>query len=339
MPSRPTAVTDANAETAPLLRVRNLKVHFPVRSRGLWKNRTPLKVKAVDGIDLDLEQGETLGIVGESGCGKSTLARGILRLLPLTQGTVDWMGTPISSLSSGQMTDYRRQMQIIFQDPLASLDPRMTVGDIIAEPLTVHRPEMSKTERKQAVADMMDQVGLLPLMINRYPHEFSGGQCQRIGVARAMILKPRLIICDEPVSALDVSIQGQIINLIMALQNTYRLSLMFISHDLSVVRHISHRIMVLYLGNTMEIADRESIYTDPKHPYTQALISAVPIPDPEIEKNKTRIVLKGDLPSPLEPPSGCVFRTRCPKAQEICRHEKPRLEKISPTHWSACHFN
>lgn len=339
MPSRPIAVTDANAETAPLLRVRNLKVHFPVRSRGLWKNRTPLNVKAVDGIDLDLEQGETLGIVGESGCGKSTLARGILRLLPLAQGTVDWMGTSISSLSSGQMTGYRRQMQIIFQDPLASLDPRMTVGDIIAEPLTVHRPEMSKTERKQAVADMMYQVGLLPLMINRYPHEFSGGQCQRIGVARAMILKPRLIICDEPVSALDVSIQGQIINLIMALQDTYRLSLMFISHDLSVVRHISHRIMVLYLGNTMEIADRDSIYTDPKHPYTQALISAVPIPDPEIEKNKTRIVLKGDLPSPLDPPSGCVFRTRCPKAQEICRHEKPRLEKISPTHWSACHFN
>lgn len=319
-----------------LLSVRGLKVHFPVNTGGLFGKTTPLK--AVDGVDFDLKAGETLGVVGESGCGKSTLGRGVLQLLKPTQGSVIWMGQNIENLAPQSMIPFRKQMQIIFQDPLASLDPRMTIGDIIAEPLTVHRPELSKRQRKEKVAKIMEQVGLLPLMINRYPHEFSGGQCQRIGVARAMILKPRLIVCDEPVSALDVSIQGQIINLIMELQARFNLSLIFISHDLSVVRHISHRILVLYLGNTMEIADKESLYTNPSHPYTKALISAVPIPDPKLEKNKKRLILTGDLPSPLTPPSGCVFRTRCPIAEEICSKEKPVLSRVSPTHQTACHF-
>lgn len=326
--------TDTLPDT--LLSVRDLKVHFPVNTGGLFGKTIPLK--AVDGVDFDLKAGETLGVVGESGCGKSTLGRGVLQLIKPTQGSVTWMGNTIENLSPQSMIPYRKQMQIIFQDPLASLDPRMTIGDIIAEPLTVHRPELSKNQRKEKVAQIMEQVGLLPLMINRYPHEFSGGQCQRIGVARAMILKPRLIVCDEPVSALDVSIQGQIINLIMELQASFNLSLIFISHDLSVVRHISHRILVLYLGNTMEIADKESLYTNPRHPYTKALISAVPIPDPKLEKNKKRLILTGDLPSPLTPPSGCVFRTRCPIAADICAKEKPGLSHVSPTHQAACHF-
>lgn len=319
-----------------LLQVRRLKIHFPISMGGLFGKTIPLK--AVDGVDFDLNEGETLGVVGESGCGKSTLGRGVLQLLDPTDGQVVWMGKNIEHLSPKKMMSYRKQMQIIFQDPLASLDPRMTIGDIIAEPLTVHRPDLSRKERKQKVAKILEQVGLLPLMINRYPHEFSGGQCQRIGVARAMILKPRLIICDEPVSALDVSIQGQIINLIMELQKTFRLSLIFISHDLSVVRHISHRILVLYLGNTMEIASKDELYANPRHPYTKALILAVPIPDPKLEKNKKRVVLEGDLPSPLAPPSGCVFRTRCPIAKTKCAEEKPALTRISDVHQVACHY-
>ena len=320
----------------PILSVRGVKVYFPIRNGGLFGGSTPLK--AVDGIDFDIYGGETLGIVGESGCGKSTLGRGILQLLELTAGTVVWLGDHIEGLPASEMKGYRKQLQIIFQDPLASLNPRMTIGDIIAEPLTVHYPELSKNERKQKVTEMMDRVGLLPLMINRYPHEFSGGQCQRIGVARAMILEPKLIVCDEPVSALDVSIQAQIINLIKGLQEDFGLSLVFISHDLSIVRHVSHRIMVLYLGNTMEIASQENLYANPRHPYTRALISAVPIPDPELEKAKERIVLEGDLPSPLSPPSGCVFRTRCPLAQDICSEEKPPLLEIAEQHEVACHF-
>jgi len=320
----------------PILSVRGLKVYFPIVSGGLFSKTIPLK--AVDGIDFDLYGGETLGVVGESGCGKSTLGRGILQLLEPTEGTVVWFGDHIEGLSAVKMIPYRKQLQIIFQDPLASLNPRMTIGDIIAEPLTVHYPQLSPGERKQKVRTMMERVGLLPLMINRYPHEFSGGQCQRIGVARAMILEPRLIVCDEPVSALDVSIQAQIINLIKELQDSFGLSLIFISHDLSIVRHISHRIMVLYLGNAMEIADRDTLYSTPKHPYTRALISAVPIPDPELEKQKQRLVLEGDLPSPLSPPSGCVFRTRCPLAREICSREKPALLEIGPRHQVACHF-
>jgi oligopeptide transport system ATP-binding protein len=320
----------------PILSVRGLKVYFPIHAGGLFSKALPLK--AVDNVDFDLYPGETLGVVGESGCGKSTLGRGILQLIEPTEGTVVWLGDHIENLSSESMKGYRRQLQIIFQDPLASLNPRMTIGDIIAEPLTVHYPELAVEEKKQRVKDIMEQVGLLPLMINRYPHEFSGGQCQRIGVARAMILKPKLIVCDEPVSALDVSIQAQIINLIKELQETFGLSLLFISHDLSIVRHISHRIMVLYLGNVMEIADKNSLYSNPRHPYTRALITAVPIPDPDLEKVKKRIVLEGDLPSPLSPPSGCVFRTRCPLAQGICSSEKPPLVEVSSTHHTACHF-
>jgi oligopeptide transport system ATP-binding protein len=320
----------------PILQVRGLKVYFPIHQGGLFKKALPLK--AVDGIDFDLYSGETLGVVGESGCGKSTLGRGVLQLLEPTAGEVIWQGNHIEGLPSHAMKNYRKQLQIIFQDPLASLNPRMTIGDIIAEPLTVHAPELSAGQRKKKVEEIMAHVGLLPLMINRYPHEFSGGQCQRIGVARAMILRPSLIVCDEPVSALDVSIQAQIINLIKDLQEQFDLSLIFISHDLSIVRHISHRILVLYLGNTMEMADKETLYKNPRHPYTQALISAVPIPDPEKERNKQRVVLEGDLPSPLNPPSGCVFRTRCPIAQDICIKEKPEVTRVEENHQVACHF-
>ncbi|HYE50483.1 MAG TPA: dipeptide ABC transporter ATP-binding protein [Azospirillaceae bacterium] len=320
-----------------LLRVEDLKVHFPIRTGGvLFGKYTPLK--AVDGVSFDLRAGETLGIVGESGCGKSTLGRAILRLIQPTGGRVVWMGSEdITGLGAEAMRRKRADMQIVFQDPLASLNPRMTIGDIIAEPLTVFQPELSKADRKARVKDMMAKVGLLPQMINRYPHEFSGGQCQRIGIARAMILNPKMIICDEPVSALDVSIQAQIVNLLMKLQEEFGLSLLFISHDLSVVRHVSHRVMVLYLGKVMEIADRDSIYAEPLHPYTQALISAVPVPDPDLEKGKERIVLGGDLPSPMNPPSGCVFRTRCPRATDICAQVVPPLEEKVPGHRAACH--
>lgn len=325
---------DANRQ--PILSVRGLKVYFPIITGGLIRRTVPLK--AVDDVSFDLYPGETLGVVGESGCGKSTLGRGILQLLEPSGGSVVWLGSHIEGLSASEMKKYRKELQIIFQDPLASLNPRMTIGDIIAEPLTVHQPQLSVEARKQKVREMMEQVGLLPLMINRYPHEFSGGQCQRIGVARAMILKPRLIVCDEPVSALDVSIQAQIVNLIKELQDTFGLSLIFISHDLSIVRHISHRIMVLYLGNMMEVADKDNLYANPRHPYTKALISAVPLPDPELEKNKQRLVLEGDLPSPLSPPSGCVFRTRCPIAQDICAREKPEMTDVNGSHQVACHF-
>lgn len=331
-----TPVTTSSSHLAPILSVRGLKVHFPIRPPRLFAK--PIPLKAVDGIDFDLFSGETLGIVGESGCGKSTLGRGVLQLLKPTAGTVSWQGREIAGLPPFAMKGFRKELQIIFQDPLASLNPRMTVSDIISEPLTVHHPELLSEERKQRVATMMDQVGLLPLMINRYPHEFSGGQCQRIGIARAMILQPKLIVCDEPVSALDVSIQAQIINLIKELQESFGLSLLFISHDLSIVRHISHRIMVLYLGNIMEIASQHDIYRNPAHPYTRALIAAIPIPDPVLEKNKLHIPLSGDLPSPLSPPSGCVFRTRCPIARERCARSKPELTEIGPDHRVACHY-
>jgi oligopeptide transport system ATP-binding protein len=319
-----------------LLRVENLKVHFPIRTGGVLIGQyTPLK--AVDGVSFTLNQGETLGIVGESGCGKSTLGRGILQLIPPTDGKVVWLGSELTGAAKETLRQTRSEMQIVFQDPLASLNPRMTVGDIIAEPLTVFRPDLSGDARKKMVKELMAKVGLLPQMINRYPHEFSGGQCQRIGIARAMILKPKLVVCDEPVSALDVSIQAQIVNLLMELQVEMGLSLLFISHDLSVVRHVSHRVMVLYLGKVMEIADRDSIYAEPLHPYTQALISAVPVPDPDLEKAKARIVLGGDLPSPMKPPSGCVFRTRCPKASDLCASAVPVLEEKRPGHQVACH--
>ncbi|HXV25675.1 MAG TPA: dipeptide ABC transporter ATP-binding protein [Alphaproteobacteria bacterium] len=320
---------------AALLSVRDLKVHFPVRIGGIFGRIVP--VRAVDGVSFDLRAGETLGVVGESGCGKSTLGRAILQLIPPSAGAVIWLGERIDSLSQREMRAKREDMQIIFQDPLASLDPRMTIGDIIAEPLRTFQPKLGRAKARARVEDMLAKVGLLPQMINRYPHEFSGGQCQRIGIARAMILKPRLIVCDEPVSALDVSIQAQIVNLLMELQREFGLTLIFISHNLSVVRHISHRILVLYLGRVMELADRDQLYRNPRHPYTQALISAVPIPDPDLERRKERIVLAGDLPSPLAPPSGCVFRTRCPYATQLCAEDIPPLDPVEPGHHAACH--
>lgn len=317
-----------------ILSVENLKVHFDVSVGTFF--RKPATVKAVDGVSFELLKGETLSIVGESGCGKSTLGRAVLQLLHNTDGRVVWMGDDISGWGVKKMRPLRKDLQIIFQDPLASLDPRMTIGDIIGEPLRVHYPELSKEEIQSQVKEMMSTVGLLPRMINRYPHEFSGGQCQRIGIARAMILKPKVIVCDEPVSALDVSIQAQIINLLGQLQEKFGLSLLFISHDLSIVRHISHRVMVLYLGNVVEIAKKEDLYTNPAHPYTQALISAVPIPDPDRRISQERVILKGDLPSPLNPPSGCVFRTRCPKADDACSTQKPVLAQLGELHQVAC---
>ena len=323
--------------TAPILSVRDLKVHFPLAAGGLFR-RQWIALRAVDGVTFDVLPGETLGVVGESGCGKSTLGRAVLQLIPPSSGQVVWLGQNIAGLEHRAMRPFRREMQIIFQDPLASLDPRMTVGEIVAEPLKTHEPALKKPEIRARVREMLEAVGLLPQMINRYPHEFSGGQCQRIGIARAMILKPRLIVCDEPVSALDVSIQAQIVNLLMRLQKEFGLALIFISHNLAIVRHISHRILVLYLGRMMELATRDGIYDNPRHPYTQALISAVPIPDPRLERQKPQLVISGELPSPLRPPSGCVFRTRCPRAQELCAREVPVFERIEPEHDVACHY-
>ena len=319
-----------------LLQVRDLKVYFPVRTGGvLFGEYTALK--AVDGISFDLKSGETLGVVGESGCGKSTLGRAVLQLVPVTAGAVSWLGSDLTQQDKAEIKKCRQELQIVFQDPLASLDPRMTAGDIIAEPLRNYFPQMSSDERKAKVQDIMAKVGLLLAMVNRYPHEFSGGQCQRIGIARAMILRPKLIVCDEPVSALDVSIRAQVINLLMDLQKTFNLSLIFISHDLAVVRHISHRVMVMYLGRVMELAERESLYRTPRHPYTQALLAAVPIPDPDKERAKKRLILTGDPPSPLSPPSGCVFRTRCGKADDTCTSATPVLDAASSGHEVACH--
>ena len=319
-----------------LLNVRDLRVTFPIRRQGAMPWTKPDELRAVNGVDFTLRPGETLGVVGESGCGKSTLARALIGLVPAT-GQAEWIdGKDLLSLSPRQMMAYRSDIQMVFQDPLASLNPRMTVGQIIAEPLTTHRPNLSRAEVKERVKTMMEKVGLLPNQINRYPHEFSGGQCQRIGIARALIVEPRLIICDEPVSALDVSIQAQVINLLIRLQKDLGLSLIFIAHDLSVVKHISDRVMVLYLGKVMEIASSADLYGNPQHPYTQALLSAVPVPDPTIEAAKTIVPLKGDLPSPMNPPSGCVFRTRCPRAQARCAAEVPAL--LGGDHGVACHF-
>jgi len=322
---------DANQD---LLKVDNIKIHFDLGKASFFGKERILK--AVDGISFSLKAGETLGVVGESGCGKSTLARGILRLVPVTEGVVTLLSDELSSLDKKSMRLKRQDLQVIFQDPLASLNPRMTVGNIIAEPLLSYFPSMSKLERTAKVKQVMAKVGLLPSQINRYPHEFSGGQCQRIGIARALILEPKLIICDEPVSALDVSIQAQIVNLLMDLQEEMGLSLIFIAHDLSVVRQISHRVMVMYLGRAVEIAERDELYKNPLHPYTQALISAVPIPDPEKERNKKIMIVDGELPSPLNPPSGCTFRTRCPFAVNECAESKPELREIRG-HQVACH--
>ncbi len=330
-------MTDSPAQpSSPLLSVRDLSVHFPVSRRVLARKPAGV-LKAVDGVSFDLEAGETLGLVGESGCGKSTLGRAVLRLLKPSAGRVRWRGRDLARLTREQLRRTRKEMQIIFQDPMASLDPRMTVGEIIAEPLVTFAPRLSRLEVRTRVAEVMAKVGLLASQVNRYPHEFSGGQCQRIGIARAMINSPRLLVCDEPVSALDVSVQAQIVNLLAELQRETGMAMIFISHNLAVTRHISHRIMVLYLGCIVEIADRVRLCANPRHPYTQALISAVPIPDPDVERRRRRRVLGGDLPSPLAPPSGCSFRTRCPRASELCARERPPLVSSCPGDRVACH--
>ena len=322
-----------------LLQVENLKVSFDVSSEGDMPWTKPKKLQAVNNVSFNLSSGETLGIVGESGCGKSTLARAIVKMVPTDSGKVLWLGNDLLSLNKSEMRKHRKQIQMIFQDPLASLNPRMNIGEIIAEPLRTHYPKTPEVDVQERVSDVMKKVGLLGNLVNRFPHEFSGGQCQRIGIARALILKPKLIICDEPVSALDVSIQAQVVNLLMDLQEEMGLTLIFIAHDLSIVKHISTKIMVLYLGNMVEFANSRYIYENPRHPYTQALISAVPIPDPRIEKNKKLILIEGDLPSPVNPPSGCVFRTRCHKAKEICSNEKPEFKEEATDHEVACHFS
>jgi len=324
------------SQAEPLLSVRDLKVHFELAGESPWPWAPPRVLKAVDGVSFDIFPGETLGVVGESGCGKSTLARAILKLIPATSGSIRWQHQEMLGASAAAWQGLRRSVQMIFQDPLASLNPRMTVGQIIAEPLRTHHPQMGGVEVMQKVRAMMRQVGLTEGQINRYPHEFSGGQCQRIGIARALVLEPKLIICDKPVSALDVSIQAQIINLLMELQARMGLALVFIAHDLAVVKHISQRVMVMYLGRTMELADKQAIYQKPGHPYTEALLSAIPLPDPQLERNKSMTLLQGDLPSPISPPSGCSFRTRCPKAIVACAQQVPELRAINTSTRVAC---
>ncbi|RMF87599.1 MAG: dipeptide ABC transporter ATP-binding protein [Nitrospinota bacterium] len=322
------------AQNRPLLEVRNLKKHFPIKG-GIF-SKTVGYVYAVDGISFTLNAGETLGLVGESGCGKSTAGRTILRLIEPTAGEVYFEGRNIYSLNKSEMRSLRKEMQIIFQDPYASLNPRMTVGNIVGEPLDIHKVAKG-TEREDRVATLLEKVGLRPEHIKRYPHEFSGGQRQRIGIARALALNPKLIICDEPVSALDVSIQAQVINLLEDLQQEFHLSYLFIAHDLSVVEHISNRVAVMYLGKIVELATDTELYGKPMHPYTEALLSAVPIPDPTVKKE--RIILQGDVPSPINPPSGCRFHTRCPYTKELCRQEEPPLEDKGNGHYAACHFS
>lgn len=311
---------------APLLEVKDVNTVFYIREQGDFFWQKPAKLQAVNDVSFELFPGETLGIVGESGCGKSTLARTIIGLVKAESGSIKFNGKEMVGMSKHDIRDIRQDIQMIFQDPLAALDPRMTIGDIIAEPLKTYYPKMSKAEIKEQVKLMMKKVGLLPNLVNRYPHEFSGGQCQRIGIARALILKPKLIICDEPVSALDVSIQAQVINLLQEIQKEMGLALIFIAHDLSVVKHISDRVLVMYLGNAVELGGDTQVYDNPTHPYTQALMSAVPLPDPKAERNKKIQLLQGDLPSPINPPSGCVFRTRCPIVGPECADIKPALE-------------
>ncbi len=318
-----------------ILHVDNLKMHFPI-TRGIIIQRQVGSIKAVDGVSFDLYRGETLGLVGESGCGKSTTGRAILQLYRPTDGKVVFEGQDLTTMKGSELRRMRRRMQMIFQDPYASLNPRMTVGSIIAEPLEVHNIGGNRKERQERVQELLKIVGLNPYFINRYPHEFSGGQRQRIGVARALALNPAFIVCDEPISALDVSIQAQIINLLEDLQNDLGLTYLFIAHDLSVVRHISDRIAVMYLGKIVELADRDELYENPMHPYTQALLSAVPIPDPQIEKKRQRIILEGDVPSPANPPKGCNFCTRCPRVMDICREKEPAFTDLGDGHYVAC---
>ncbi|HSH90865.1 MAG TPA: ABC transporter ATP-binding protein [Ramlibacter sp.] len=321
--------------TEPLLRVNNLVKHFPVKG-GIFSRQVD-KVHAVDGVSFDIAAGETLGVVGESGCGKSTTGRCILRLIEPSSGEVWFEGRDVTAMGKDELRALARDMQIIFQDPYASLNPRMTVGSIIGEALTIHKLAKSQNEYRDRIAELLTLVGLSPDHMRRYPHEFSGGQRQRIGIARALAVNPKLVVCDEPVSALDVSVQAQVINLLEDLQEKLQLTYMFIAHDLSVVEHFSDRVAVMYLGKVAEISHSKDLYANPLHPYTEALLSAVPIPDPQVRRK--RIMLQGDVPSPIRPPTGCRFHTRCPIAQfPLCSSEVPPLEEKRPGHWAACHL-
>jgi len=324
-----------------LLEVKGLKKHFPIK-RGILFSKQVGAVKAVDGLDLFVREGETLGMVGESGCGKSTTGRLILRLIEPTEGEVIFQGKDLLQLNNNDMRHMRRQLQMVFQNPYASLDPRMTVGDIIAEPLRVHKMFSSSQELKKRVRELLDCVGLNPSYTERFPHEFSGGQRQRIGIARALALNPKLIIADEPVSALDVSVQAQVLNLLNDLQSQFNLTYLFIAHNLSTVNHISDRVAVMYLGKVVELASNDHLYANPKHPYTQALMSAVPEPDPVImrgNERKKRIILEGDIPSPVNPPSGCRFHTRCWEVMDVCKTTEPPLVDTGDGHYVACHLH
>ena len=319
-----------------LLDVRGLQMHFPVSKGVIFQSKVG-EIKAVDGVSFQIMRGETLGLVGESGCGKTTIGRCILQLLKPTGGEVRFRGEDLTQLSGKEMRPLRKELQVIFQDPYGSLNPRMTVGSIVEEPLIIHKIG-DRNERKNRVQELFEVVGLNPNMMDRYPYEFSGGQRQRIGIARALAVNPTFIVCDEPVSALDVSIQAQVINLLRSLQERFDLTYLFIAHDLSVVRHISDRVAVMYLGKIVEITGRDELYRDPKHPYTRALLSAVPIPDPVVEASRERIILTGDVPSPIDPPKGCSFHPRCPFAMDVCREITPVLKQTTQGHSVACHL-
>jgi len=319
-----------------LLQVESLSVHYPIAGTRFF-GRGKRTLKAVRGVSFDLRAGETLGVVGETGCGKSSLGRAILQLVRPTEGRVVWQGRNLCDLDDRALVPVRKDLQVIFQDPLSSLNPRMSVGEIIAEPLRIHAPELNAEERERRAAAMMERVGLRAGLARRYPNEFSGGQCQRVSIARAMILEPRVIVCDEPVSALDVSIQAQICNLLRELQRDTGIAMIFISHDLSIVRYMASRVMVMYLGEAVEIADRDEFFQRPRHPYSQALLKAIPEPDPSRKVLESLQPLEGELPSPLDPPSGCVFRTRCPKATPLCVSQAPALQRLSDRHEVACH--